>query len=835
MSGTNSSQGGLTRRGFLKTTAAVAGTTVALGGLSGCAQSMVEADPASAVAEESYVTFCRGNCGSPNCNFDVKVREGKVVNVVPRIFPDADPKTKGRSRACLRGMSNLQRLYAEDRIHYPMRRAGERGEDLWERLSWDEAISYIGEKWRGYISEYGASSIALWPIYGSVAAINGKTGVAWTRLANTLGMSTLDTGGDQALIYTTGVLMNGLGYGSDGPALAEHCKNLIVWGTNPAESWPHEWRYICDARENGCKMIVIDPRVSATAAKADKLITIRPASDAAFAMAVCNYLLETDQLDYEFMKKSSTAAFLVKKSDGLFLRESDFGGEPVMVGTNRYANQAITLDAGYVWDKAVGKAVPVDSAVDPAFEGTYTVNGQEVTVCLDLLRERVSEWTIERACELCDVTEDDILAVVEALLDGPSTIMMANGLAHFSNSHTVFTSSVAAAILTGNFGKPGAGWCDNAVTPLVGFYPNVLWAYPSFMVPGPHYSVLELPNIMETGMNNGAPAVIKSVIVEGGNPLGNVPGRTALLEALSKIDLVITVDMSFTDTARYSDVVLPAAHWYEVNDTSGGQYVPYTLLGEKAIDPLFEHKSDFDIAALLGTEMGYGEHYTESLEDVMKIMLDQCGVKDLNGELITYDRVMEEKNIRVMPDGFYDTTYNIQDGRLSFYIEKPVPRINYGVPLDVELERLPYFEPPAEAWPETVGGYEKNPLADKYPLIFFSMHCRFRTHTTYSHAPWLLELQDGPVIHMNPNDAAARGIEQGDLVKAYNDRGYVVIKAVLDPAMKPGTVNVPHGWQENQFIDGHYQNLTSNVTHPFDSNENYYDCLCEVEKYEGGE
>jgi len=149
---------------------------------------------------------------------------------------------------------------------------------------------------------------------------------------------------------------------------------------------------------------------------------------------------------------------------------------------------------------------------------------------------------------------------------------------------------------------------------------------------------------------------------------------------------------------------------------------------------------------------------------------------------------------------------------------------------DIEKERLPHFEPPFEAWPVSVGGYERNPLAAKYPLIYTSERSKFKTHTMWGHNPWLLELISEPIIKLNPGDAADRGVKQGDYVKVYNDRGYVVIKAVLNPGIRPGMVVIPKGWEEGQFKEGHYQNLTSNATHKVCVNNNYFDALCEVVK-----
>ena len=88
---------------------------------------------------------------------------------------------------------------------------------------------------------------------------------------------------------------------------------------------------------------------------------------------------------------------------------------------------------------------------------------------------------------------------------------------------------------------------------------------------------------------------------------------------------------------------------------------------------------------------------------------------------------------------------------------------------------------------------------------------------------------------MNTADAEARGIKQGDLVRVYNDHGYAVLKVLVTEGIKPGVVSIPHGFQADQFVEGHTQDLTNVVMNDFCSNSAFYDFLCEVEKYEGGE
>lgn len=837
----------LSRRTFLGGTALLAGAAaVGAAGVAGNSGLACAEPAASGAAEEVKINYCRGNCGANMCHWDVHVREGKVVAMKPHVHADADPVTKGRSKGCLRGMSMMETLYNERRVKYPMRRAEgtPRGGGEWERISWDDALNEIVQKWGGYIQEFGGKSIVRWSVYGSTVTLNSSYG-SWPRLCTILGISSFLPGADQAQMFTL-TQMGLKNFGCDGPSIAKNSKNIIIWGANPAECSPQEFRYMQEARDRGAKITLIDPNITATSAKASRQLFVRPGTDAALGMAICKYLIENQLVDWEFQIRSSTAACLVKSTDGRFLRDSDFGIPAVPNGmTNSATGIAYTTDPPFFWDNAQEKAVHVEEVTDPAFMGTFTVdvNGQpvECSTALSLLYDRVSEWTLERAAELCGITEQEITDLADAMVDGPTIFAVSNGLGHTVNSHGVYSTAAALAILTGNFLKPGCGLAYCGVTASMPWIPI---SYEGYIVPpdakaGPVYAALKFPDIMETGKYRDEDAPIKSIVVVSANPLANTPDRQAMLKAWEQVEFTVTVDPIMTETAQFSDLVLPAAQWLEEEDASVAMFTPYTPWGEKCVEPTFEHKSDFDITKELALKFGLEQLYTKEYAQVAQEMIatsmnGMTGKEplDINGDLVTHERLQKEKAIRVLHDEYFDPYFLTQDFRISFYNEDPRQINDFGVPIDVEKEHLPFFLPPAEAWPYEVAGFEKNPLAEKYPLIFFTAHTRYRTHTTTGYNPWLLELQEGPQLHMNMKDAEPRGLAHGDLVKVYNDRGYVVVKLCIDNALQPGIVNLPHGWQADQFIEGHYQDLTTRVCDAFDCNDNYFDCLCEVEKYE---
>lgn len=116
-----------------------------------------------------------------------------------------------------------------------------------------------------------------------------------------------------------------------------------------------------------------------------------------------------------------------------------------------------------------------------------------------------------------------------------------------------------------------------------------------------------------------------------------------------------------------------------------------------------------------------------------------------------------------------------------------------------------------------------------------SQHNKYHVHSQCAYTPVLREIEPEPTLKVNASDAAERGISQGDYVRVFNDRGYAVLKAVVTEGIKPGVVSIPHGFQADQFVEGHTQDLTNVVMNDFCSNSSFYDFLCEVEKYEGGE
>jgi molybdopterin-containing oxidoreductase family molybdopterin binding subunit len=311
----------------------------------------------------------------------------------------------------------------------------------------------------------------------------------------------------------------------------------------------------------------------------------------------------------------------------------------------------------------------------------------------------------------------------------------------------------------------------------------------------------------------------------------------AFMEMMNNMDLVVVADVALCDTARYADIVLPAAGYFE-QETVTIFYTPWISLNEKAIEPLYESKGDLEIANLLLTAMGH-EGDVIPREQWIELAFNNDAAKSMN---ITYDRLKKEKyiythSLETDPKKAFRLgstgTFHTDTGRAQFYFEALAPVTITGREWDFMLERLPYWKPPLEAWPKTIGDFPASPQGAKYPLVLINERDKFRVGTQFTYNPWLLELDPEPWTKINADDAAARGIKDGDYVKFYNDRGYYVSKAYISAAVMPGVVQVDRGYEKSQFKAGFHMDLESYKTDPVFVNQGHYDALIEMEKFTG--
>ncbi len=835
MSETKSPHGGLTRRSFLKTTGLVASAT-AMGSLVGCQSNVDDAISGQNQIDERIVTtVCRGNCNG-GCIHDVTVRNGVAVAATAAEHPD--PNYSG---ICLRGIANIHRAYSSERIKYPMRRIGERGSGEWERISWDEAIAEISEKFCYFRDTYGGHSIVKDVQSGNQGLCNGPR-APFSKFASCIGATVSGDVYDRNSCEGTFRVMGVAPYDfSNEPSALLDSSMIIIWGTNPVYTEPQLWRFVRFAQKRGSKVVCFDPTKSATAHKSDQYIPVVPGSDLYIVLAVCNYLIQNGLIDEGFIKEHTNAPFLVRRDNGAMCTALSGGAEEVyyeydfLTATEVKKTRKATENDYYVYDPEADKICLVPDASDVALEGSYEVDGVQCDTVYSLLKEHLKQYTIADASKESGVPEDVIESFAkEYAAIGPVTINCAYGMDHYQNGHLWFQAVCVMQALTGNFIRPGSGLTGmfrssialNAAPLSTAINPVPTQEIPSFM----------LYDVWRDQKYQGKDYPLKAILTGASNPMSNYANQNRwFTDVFPSLEYWVVVDNSWTDSALHADIVLPASSWLEVMDYRNGQNTPYTAFGDKVIDPLYESKPDSEIIALICNAMGYKEDYPleQTQEDYARLYLDSDKARERD---ITWDTMHEKHSIRSVGEGEdhpvvvggkfmpFPTTH----GRLMLYWENPVPRVDFGQEISEDMiaqERFPYFRAPKEAW-------RTNPDFEKYPLVFLQNHERFRTHTQYFDVPVLHEIESDPYVRIGRVDAESRGIQTGDTVEVYNDRGHVVVKALVDDNFSPGVISIPKGWQRSQFIEGGFCELIDSELDPWGVSATYYDTLANVRKWE---
>lgn len=805
--------------------------------------------------EQIYQGCCHTVC-SGRARLNVHVRDGKIV----KTSMVHSPYDEELDHICPKGLVHAQRTYAPERVQYPMRRieGTKRGEGKWERLTWDEAIGYITDKWKGYIQEYGPASVGI--EYGSGTSLNNQ--YAWVRLAHAFG-------GTHWMVYDCMASLN-VGrdmFGRSAFLVGNDCydilnsKNIFVWADNKPNTnfmlMPLQWKAI----DKGAKLIVIDPQYSDMASKADMWVPIRPGSDGVLALAMANYYVENGMVAEDWLLKNSVSPFLIRTDTMKYVHAADIGRvftaddlQAVQGGAvlpTDVAASAHTTDqeqGGIDVTDAFGR--PVDYLVadadgnvgvtidiaSPVLDATVEINGVECKTAYALLKERLQEWPIERASEICDIPADTIRELAELYADGPSRLELGFGVDRYCNGGSNTVCIYTMMMLAGQMGIAGGGVgghnTSGGVMHTKAVQQNFLatW-YP----PNPVYTSLMIPEtylgeVLETGVFNGSPLTVKSIVSNVNNHIATSPDRNEQLKIQEGIELLICCDTFMTETARHSDIVLPVCYNFEYETMT-----TYDALNEKAIEPLFESKSDVEITSLLGQAMGF-EGFDITERDFMQMYYDNdvCIQNGWSYDRFARDKFNTDPGERVsFVYGNVDlgTVFTNEPMRATYFFENPMGMFDQTKPVDAALCALPYFKTPNEAWPVSVDEFPASAAAEKYPLYLLSPHDKLKVHTAFAMSPILTEIRSEPSVSICSADAAARGISDGDYVRVFNDRGEFVAMAHIDEATRPGVLQTEHGWWCDQYVDGNRVNsLNSTAMDDMWPALEHLDLLCEVEK-----
>ena len=810
------SASGPTRRSFLKWSA-VAGASA---GLVACAKedvkyshpgkgNLVANGTGRTDVDRTVSSACVVNCGS-RCPLRLQVKDGTVVRVLPDNTGDNTIKNRN-ILACVRGRNMRERIYNPDRIKTPLKRVGKKRSDgKFKAISWDEAFDIITKQLRYTYDKYGPESV--YKNYGSgVWNAHVAYSGGWHRLFNLLGGHLGYYGNysylqiSQCTKYVYGAADEQISNSLEDSI--DNSKLIVFWGNNPLETRMSGGGIAftaTQAHKAGVKIIVVDPRYSDTASTiADQRIPIRPGTDAALVAAMVHVMLKENLHDQAFLDK-----------------------------------YCIGFDEAHM-----PKGAPKNASYRSYVEG----KGKDGV-------EKTPEW----AAPITGIPADTIRKFArEVATSGPVNINQGWGPQRHANGENQANSIYLLACVTGNVGIPGGGtggrdgyywpksvWMDDGENPVETTISCYKWT--DAIDHGPEMTALKDGVRGKDKLDVG----IKFMVIYGSNMLssqhGDINRTREILDDDSKCEFILGMDNQMTASMKLCDLVLPDTTTSERWDLIPSEYtgeLAYEIMAEKAIEPLYECRSSIDVTAEIARRMGIGDKFSQgkkTTEDWAREIQDVTR-KD-NPEFPTFDELRKMRVYRYPSKEHVVPLKEFREDPKANPLDTPSGKIELYSSQLAELAKtwqfpnpLPGDEiTPIPAYVPTREGVEEARTNKKYPLQVIGHHYKSRTHSTYGNLSKNREAHPQKAW-INTADAKERGIQNGDQVLIFNDRGKIQTQAFVSPRIAPGVVSVPQGawveWDKDGVDHGGAMNvLTSLHTTPLSKGNGQHTNLAQVKK-----
>ncbi|TKU77343.1 DMSO reductase [Citrobacter sp. wls710] len=603
--------GVLNRRSFLKGLIAF-GTVAALpGGLltSRCALAQPPI-PFNPKTYKIYRNACPRNCYD-TCSLKTWVKDDVITFV-----EGAPESTFTHGAPCVKGLSYPRRVYSPDRIKYPMVQ-DVRGSGNWRRISWDEAMQRIATKMLE-IKKKDGSMLGL-----AMTKYSGKFGVlnyAVEGMMSSLGYTTRFAGtpcwpaGIDAQNYDMGEMW------CNDPEDFVKAKYIIIWGANPAWCSMHTMKYIYQAREKGAKVVVIDPLLTQTAAKADLYLRVRPGSDGALALGMARHLVDKGLVDQDFVNNYSH-------------------GYPEF---EAYLRNSVTVE----WAAEIcGLSADVIRQLAEEFTA---VNPATVWIGYGMQRH---------------VNGGANVRAIDAFVAMTGNIGIEGGGARYGHLHTwgFNYNAMLQKPPVGSIGMPGAA----GTTSEFGSAGAVA-----------QYSDRSL-NINQTakGILEANEPPVRMLWVACKNPFAQDFDRSKMEKAFEKLEMVVCADQFFNETVQHADIVLPVTTAFEEWNVDASYWHYWLSINQPAIKPMYEAKCDLEIAVLLSRTINKLEpgSCTFPQEFDHKRWLDQefnDGMGKMFG-ISSWDDLLDGPKKAILPSSaaWYDRKFKTPSGKFEFKSE----------------------------------------------------------------------------------------------------------------------------------------------------------------------
>jgi anaerobic selenocysteine-containing dehydrogenase len=756
--------------------------------------------PSGRSANERRIVLgaCPHDCPD-TCALVTTVENGKAISVKGA---EEHPTTDGF--LCNKVNRYLERTYSDQRVLYPMKRAGAKGEGKFNRISWDEALDTIVAKFKQISADFGPQAIQPYSYAGTMGLVQGSS--MDRRFFHRLGASLLDrticaTAGATGYRYTIGSSI-----GTDMERFDE-AKLIVIWGSNPITSNVHLWPKILAAKRNGAKLIAIDPYRSLSAEKCDQHLALMPGTDGALALAMMHVIIYENLIDDDYIQKYTLGFEELKErvADWTPARAAAIVGLPEEIIVRLAREYATTAPAvirlNYGMQRHVGGGMAVRTvACLPALigawrhaaggillstSGTYGINSEQLERP-DLI------WNKPRTINMS--------AIGDALLGFGRTVRWrkadagpsanAGACASADTGANIGATARAAVSASEGEGLPAQDKVDNTSE-----IEQVL-------------TPLDPP--------------IKSIFVYNSNPVAVAAESQKVIAGFKREDLFTVVHEIFqTDTADYADILLPATTQLEQFDVHKSYGHLYMLANNPAIDPIGESKPNSEVFRLMSERMGFTEDCFKDSDEEIGRQAIASNHERMAG--ITLEQLKQNGwqrlNVPVTFAPFAHGNFPTPSGKCEFYSDRLA---------QMGMEPLPCFIPPSESVqtaPE---------IASKYPLAIISPPAHSFLNSSFANLPSSLKSEKEPFLEIHPDDAGVRGIKNGELVRIFNDRGFFTAKARVSDKARSGVVVALSIWWKKMTDGTNANDVTSQKLTDLGAAATFYDALVDVELVEIG-
>ena len=754
----------ITRRSFLKGVATTSAASV-------IGPSLLASASANAVETTGTWKVTGSHWGA----FRAHIYAGKVQEIKP-LELDKNPTEM------LNGIKGI--IYSPSRVRYPMVRldwlkkhkysADTRGNNRFIRVTWDEALDLFYRELERIQKDYGP-----WALHAGQTGWNqtGSFNNCTAHMQRAVGMhgNFITKVGD----YSTGAGQTIMPYvlgstevyaqGTSWSEILENSDNIVLWANDPVKNLQVGWncethesfKYLAQLKEKVAKgeinVLSVDPVKNKTQRYLENdHLYINPLTDVAFMLAVAHVLYNEDLYDKKFI-------------------------DTYCLGFEEFIQ--------YVQGKTKDKV------------------------------EKTPEW----AAAICGVKAGKIREFARMLVSGRTQILMGWCIQRQEHGEQPYWAAAVVAAMVGQIGLPGGGISyghhySSIGVPSTGFagpggFPRNLdqgmkpkWDNNDFngysrTIPVARWIDCLLEPGKEINYNGGKVKLpdFKMMVISGCNPWHHHQDRNRMKKAFRKLQTVVTIEFAWTATCRFSDIVLPACTQWERNDIDVyGSYSNKGLIAmHRLVDPLFQSKPDFQIMSELTQRFGRREEYTRGMSEMewIESLYNDC--KKANEGKFEMPEFNEFWEKSVLDFGEGKPWVRHADFRKD-------PELNpLGTPsgfIEITSRKIGRYgyehcqEHPM--WFEKSERSHGGPGSDKYPFWLQSCHPDKRLHSQMCESEEFratYAVQGREPVYINPADAKAKGIKDGDLVRVFNGRGQLLAGAVLTDSYPRGVIRIEEG------------------------------------------